>query len=355
MAIESTPTIYTVRDFLGWQRDKTLELRPPFQRNATWKPIAKSGLIDSLIRGYPVPALFLQDRTDSKSFHRKLVVVDGQQRLRTVLAYVDITCLTDADQRDKFSLMAIHDSGRAGKTFEKLSEDDKDRILSTRMNVNIVGSLVTESELLEIFRRMNTYGAHLNNQELRNAGYDGLFKEVSYRLAGDTLERWLEWGLFNRQEIAEMRDVEFTSDILLLILNGTQMASKKVIDDAYEDYANEFDHMTTVMERFRHLSNLVGIGYELDADVRRMVTKMWAYSLFDALQRLAWGGSISERGLVKPKRVPKATIERLVLRAQAAISSDELPEAVVKATRGAASDKASRDARVGFLVSLVNA
>ena len=114
MAIESTQTTYTVLDFLKWQRDGTLELRPPFQRYAVWRAVARSGLIDSLLRGYPVPALFLQDRSDPKTFTRRLVVVDGQQRLRTLLGYVDINCLPDADERDVFTIMRIHDPDRAG-------------------------------------------------------------------------------------------------------------------------------------------------------------------------------------------------------------------------------------------------
>ena len=129
------------------------------------------------------------------------MVVDGQQRLRTILAFVDIKSLADAEERDVFKLMKIHDADRAGKVFNDLGDPDRDRILSTRMNANIVGLSVTEAELLEIFRRMNTYGSQLNAQELRNAKYDGLFKEVSYRLAADSLDRWLQWGLFSNKRL----------------------------------------------------------------------------------------------------------------------------------------------------------
>ena len=161
------------------------------------------------MRGYPLPALFLQDRTNPRSFHRTLVVVDGQQRLRTILAFVDLASLRDADDRDRFTIMKIHDEGLAGKGFQDLDDSEPRQILSTRLNVNIVGSSVAESELLEIFRRMNTYGARLNYQELRNANFSGLFKEVAYRASAETLDSWLVWGLFNRQQIAEMKDVEF--------------------------------------------------------------------------------------------------------------------------------------------------
>ena len=348
--IEATPTIYTVRDFLNWQRDGTLELRPPFQRYALWKPIAKSSLIDSLLRGYPIPALFLQDRTDSRSFHRQLVVVDGQQRLRTVLAFVDISCLQDADERDQFAILKVHDPDRAGQRFGDLGDADRDRILSTRMNVNIVGSSVAESELLEIFRRMNTYGSHLNAQELRNANKDGFFKEISYRLASESLDRWLAWSLFNRQEIAEMRDVEFTSDVLLLILRGTSSATKKVVDGAYDAYANDFPELDTCVSRFRLLRDSVDAVLSEGAETRRHARKMWAYSLFDALQRITWGGPISNTGPAKGANISAARIRAGCIRTNEEIESGALPTNVERSTRGAATDKGSREARAAYLL-----
>ena len=150
-----------------------------------------------------------------------------------------------------------------------------------------------------------------------------------------------------------MRDVEFTSDVLLLVLNGTQSATRPVLDKAYEDYANEFEHMDASVDRFRLLSDLVGSGFALGDDVRRMITKMWAYSLYDVLQRLAYGGPIGSTGDRKPKRVSVATVRNLCLNAQACITGGSLPAAVEKATRGAASDKGSREARATFLMSLV--
>jgi hypothetical protein len=90
-------------------------------------------------------------------------------RASVILSYVDPTSLPDGDDRDEFSLLAIHDLDRAGQPFAQLAEGDKDQILGTRLNVYIVSAIVPEGEILEVFRRMNTYGARLNRQELRNA------------------------------------------------------------------------------------------------------------------------------------------------------------------------------------------
>jgi len=82
-------TLYKVADFVSWLKNRQLELSPEFQRRSVWKPGAKSYLIDTIIKGMPIPIIFLRDkRTDISQFEPIREVVDGQQRLRTVLSFV---------------------------------------------------------------------------------------------------------------------------------------------------------------------------------------------------------------------------------------------------------------------------
>lgn len=271
MPIEPEHTSYKVLDFLKWQRDGTLVLRPPFQRKAVWRPALKSSLIDSLLRGYPIPALFLQDRSDATSFERRLVVIDGQQRLRTVLSYVDISCLPDADDRDNFSLLRMHDASRPNARFVDLPEEDRAQIVDARLTVYLVDSGVTEAELLEIFRRMNTYGAKLNAQELRNAQFSGLFKELAYGLASDFYDYWLGWGTLNKQQIAEMRDAEFTGDLMLLSIDGASATTRKRLDDAYERFDETFEQADDCAERVRELMSTLDSIFRGENPVARLL------------------------------------------------------------------------------------
>ncbi len=110
-----TRTTYRVVDFLSWQRRGNLELRPPFQRGSVWSAKAKSFFIDSLVKGYPVPLLFIQDKTDPKTYEPQRLVVDGQQRLRTVLAFVDSGSLKDREGADLFTLASNRDA-QPGRT-----------------------------------------------------------------------------------------------------------------------------------------------------------------------------------------------------------------------------------------------
>ena len=86
-----------VSDFLGWQRDGTLILSPSFQRRPVWKPIAKSYLMDTIVRGFPVRVIYIRERVDLDRQQTVREIVDGQQRLRTIISFVAPDALTDFD------------------------------------------------------------------------------------------------------------------------------------------------------------------------------------------------------------------------------------------------------------------
>src|SRR6187431_2836241 len=90
-----TRTEYKVSDFLQWQRAGTLDLQPVFQRRTVWKPGAKSFLVDTVARGLPTPIIFLRDRVDLRTLKSTREVVDGQQRLRTLIGYIEPDALPD--------------------------------------------------------------------------------------------------------------------------------------------------------------------------------------------------------------------------------------------------------------------
>ena len=82
--------VYTPNDFALWQANSMLVLTPKFQRRPVWKTPARSFFIDTILRGMTVPPIYLrmvQNTTRTKAIRE---VVDGQQRVRSVLDYVGI-------------------------------------------------------------------------------------------------------------------------------------------------------------------------------------------------------------------------------------------------------------------------
>lgn len=109
-------SIYTPMDFAGWKATSSLEISPKFQRRGVWSRAAQSYFIDTLLLGMPVPPLYLRmtQSVDKKKVIRE--VVDGQQRITAVLAYMD----------DEYSLSKNIESDCSGRRFSQLSQAQKD-------------------------------------------------------------------------------------------------------------------------------------------------------------------------------------------------------------------------------------
>ena len=139
-------TTYSVNDFLEWHERNQLVLSPKFQRRSVWRDAAKSFLIDSILRETPLPKIFIRQLTDIKTRTTIREVVDGQQRLRTILDYIN----------DGFKVKKVHNPENGEKYFSQLDEDAQSAILTYKFSVDtLIG--VEDGEIMDIFARLNTY------------------------------------------------------------------------------------------------------------------------------------------------------------------------------------------------------
>ena len=76
---------YSVRDFEEWNSRNELVLQPKFQRRDVWSDKARSYLMDTIIRGKPIPKIYMRQDVNPKTRRAVREIVDGQQRLKTVL------------------------------------------------------------------------------------------------------------------------------------------------------------------------------------------------------------------------------------------------------------------------------
>jgi hypothetical protein len=351
-AIHVTKTVYTVSDFLDWQRTGALDLRPYFQRGSVWRPKAKSFLIDTLLRGFPIPIIYIQTKTDPKTKRSIRRVVDGQQRLRTILAYIDKESLKDRNESDDFTLMRVHNARLAGTEYEALAPELQDRIMQTELSVHVLPDSVTDKTLLEIFARLNSTGVRLNDQELRNANFHGEFKSLVYELSYDQIDRWTDWGTFNPQGLAQMKEIELLSDVVLMLLEGPGGRSKPRLDTLYEVNDDKFPESQQVARIIPKLFNDVDeIARETGA--RQFLKPSWLYTLFSLVALARYGaplrGSTEAPALwsALPNSLP--AIERLVSSGGRALESGNLPEDLATVLRGASTDTRSREVRLKFL------
>lgn len=210
---------------ISWFNDrineKSLLFKPPFQRNPVWKDKHKAYLADTVLRSLPIPEIYIQKETDA-SGKTIYSIVDGQQRMRALLAFV----------KNEVQLMEDYTAGRDGETWDDLTETEKIAFWNYRIVVReITGA--TDNELRDLFRRLNQHTVVLNAQEIRNARFKGEFLTVVTDLADQDF--WAEHRIVTANEIRRMLDIEFVAELLVGLMHGPQN-KKTSLDGFFESY-----------------------------------------------------------------------------------------------------------------------
>jgi hypothetical protein len=346
--LDISPTQYSVGDFRGWQRDGSLDLKPRFQRRSVWKTGAKSLFIDTLAGGLPVPLILVRDRVDLTTQRTTREVIDGQQRLRTVLSFVDPGSLPDfTPETDGFTVRKSHNRDLADKAFGSIDDDDQRAILGYKFSVQVLPSDVDEREVLKIFARINSTGTKLSPQEILNAEFFGEFKTLMYELALEQLDRWLAWKVFSPDEIARMAEVEMVSDLTVQMLKGLTGRSKLVLHRAYDENDDKFPEGPEVTRRFRFVMDEIQrlYGSQIAQNSFRQAMHFFTLFVYFYDEVFGLGNSMKRR---KPKRVNAKVVGGLD-RVAANFGSGKLPATVLSAVRGAATDIGSRRVRLEYV------
>lgn len=163
-------TISVLRD--KYERGQ-INLQPHYQREYVWdqKPELPSRLIESLLLQIPIPPLYFV-RLDTG----KIEVVDGQQRLTTLIRFIT----------NKFKLQKLQKlSSLNGKLFQELSERDQEEIADATIRSIVIDTGTNQDLRYEIFERLNRGAMALKEQEIRNCVYRGLFCDLLAELEQD--------------------------------------------------------------------------------------------------------------------------------------------------------------------------
>lgn len=203
-----------------------LDLNPPYQRRSVWNDAYRRFYIDTILRDYPSPAIYLEIETIPGS-PTKYHVIDGKQRLETLIAFT----------KDEFHLAGyFNDEGYSDPYYSELSKEHREVFSEYVLSVeNISGT--TSEEIKSAFERLNRNTAKLNNQELRKAQFEGEFISKMTLLAEN--EFWSTLGLATRTRISRMLDVEYVSELYLLTMHGPQEGKAAIIDQYYALYDEE--------------------------------------------------------------------------------------------------------------------
>jgi hypothetical protein len=345
-----TKTVFKVGDFVSWAGNGQLDLRPHFQRRPVWKSGAKSYLIDTIIRGLPIPIVFLRDRFRIKSVVTEREVVDGQQRLRTILGYIDPGLLPDYNaERDDFTITKSHNKEFAGKAFAALPSDIQRAIVGYEIPVHVFAADTEDRDVLQIFARLNATGVKLNDQELRNAEYFGIFKSLCFELAYENLNRWRDWGVFKLSEISRMTEVEEVSDYIISMHEGIHAKNKKVIDGYYSRYDAEYPESAQIARRFQRVMDTIDQTVGSDLASIAFSRRVLFGDLFVAVYHLMYQVGSKLTVFLKPASLPGNFSSKLK-RLSDQLEAEDYDEEMASSLRGATAHYGTRLVRVNFIL-----
>ena len=267
--------VYSVADFLEWQNNDLLNISPDFQRRAVWPEKAKSYLIDTIICGKPIPKILItQELKGSRNIR---VVVDGQQRLRAILGFIN----------NDFKISRAHNKEFGGYTFEMLPDETKNDFLKYELGIDILFDIAYE-DILDIFTRINAYTVSLNTQEKFNAKYLGYFKQNVYRYGYKYVSYYLEAGILTKPSVTRMTEAELTGDLFVALLDGVQ--TNRVVEQFYKKYEDEPGDIEFIGQKFDTIMSYIGEIYPPE----QIRNTNWSriqlfYTLFTSIGHLLFG------------------------------------------------------------------
>lgn len=265
------PSGVSVQEIYRRYRENQIIVNRRYQRKLVWSEEEKASLIDSILKGYPIPLILFAEfiGDDGRTYYE---VLDGMQRLNAIVGFIeneypvldnyfDIKQLARAQQAEKEGLFeAYHGDALHSPTICANLLDYQLAVTSYKVE--------REENVFEIFRRINSSGRQLSSQEQRQAGvlcqFSDLVRGIAAEIRGDSTSEqvalsdmpqisigntrensryglnadntfWVKQGIITVQNLKNSDDEEIIADILISILLDEPFArSKESLDSAYD-------------------------------------------------------------------------------------------------------------------------
>jgi hypothetical protein len=222
---------------------EAINLRPPYQRNDIWTTPAKRRLIQTIHDGFPLPAFFLHETVPNEKYD----MVDGQQRTRAIMGYLDRSFKDES-----------------GKLYDNSTDAS---MLNYEIPVIIIRNVEDDggASIRDFYYRVNKFGTKLSRPEIQKAQYANTPLQALVEEIADT-EQWEALELFTDAAQNRMSDLDFIAELLTLLRYG--ITDKKIqVDRFYEDATfteESADSLkadfNTVIDRIRALNEAIPIS-----------------------------------------------------------------------------------------------
>lgn len=200
--MKTAPDDLKVRDVLDLKSQQMLIVNPEYQRGSVWTLSQKKKLVDSVLRGYPIPLIYLHHirQTAGKLVAERYEVIGGQQRINALSAFHEgafklFDPVKDEAEARFPDFIKRQPCPWGMKFFHDLSEEMRTRFLDAPLRIVQIETH-DPNEARDLFVRLQS-GMPLTSQEKRDA-WPGQFTDFVLRLGGKPgLDRYPGHDFFN--------------------------------------------------------------------------------------------------------------------------------------------------------------
>lgn len=279
-----TPRGMSVQEAYRHYVDGKFLVNRRYQRKLVWSVNEKEYLIDSILKGLPIPLILLGESSENK-----LEIIDGLQRMNAIISFIENRFSLNGKYFDVRQFTRAQQAGDGG-TFDYKKEPES--LLSPEECANILDyqlatttyPTTTEDEITNIFGRINSGGKQLSPQEKRQAGmtdnFSNLVKKISSEIRGDSSEDsiplsempqisidstrenigyglkaddifWCAHGILRKNQLRDSEDEEMIADIVASTLHEKPIArSKELFDKMYDSDDDENKNLNSKLSAY---------------------------------------------------------------------------------------------------------
>jgi hypothetical protein len=263
-----------------------LDLNPPYQRRSVWNQNYKDYFIDTVLNGYPAPAIFIYQEITPEGVS-KVSIVDGKQRLSTLFEFAK----NEFPVYDKATIQKFR-----GKYFKDLDTETKQNFWKYQFAIEYVPA--DEEKIGNIFDRINRNVIKLTPQELRHARFDGRFITTVEELTPWMFKHLSPDGKnenfpnIDKRTKKQMKDFEMVAQLLLFLEDGVRASNQDYLDNSFSERDIEWENKENIEAEFRSVIDSIkkilelSLSQDLNLYQTRLKNQADFYSLFSSIAEL---------------------------------------------------------------------
>lgn len=305
MSLEKATITWSAKQLSGMIKNGKIDFNHIIQRSYVWERTRKSGLIESMILGYPVPPVFAKrvDDGTGKRGGNIYHIMDGKQRLSTVKEFLNdefaLTDLPSVVYMDE-ELDEECETDISGMKFSELPDSLQNHLHTFNFTVTYFDNL-TKNEERELFKRLNNgkplstksrvLASAKNIEELLDIGSHKLFEEMLTDKARENKNQvsivMKAWTMMNR----DVEDVSFASKDFNPMIEEAEISDGEKLELAkmFDFIVNTHDELVNNKEKDvakklyteTHLISLIPyLKKSMEDEINEAMVAEWLISFF---------------------------------------------------------------------------